>query len=395
MKIKVLRIIARLNVGGPAIHAILLNQGLNDAGFSSHLIAGKPEEGEGDMAYLAKEKGVAITAIPELGRHIRPWNDLVALFKIFRIIREEKPDIVHTHTAKAGFLGRLAAIMAGVPVKVHSFHGHVFHSYFGPVKTRGFIFIEKLLGRFTDRIIVVSDAIKKDICNRFNIADESRVSVIGLGLDLGKFKDIGALRGKFRKELNIGAETALIGIVGRLVPVKNHRLFFDSIGLLEKGAASTNSHFLIIGDGELRRCLEEYAAALGIVNRVSFIGWRQDMPNVYADLDIVVLTSLNEGTPLSLIEAMAAKRPVVATAVGGVPDLIEDEKTGLLIESNSVVQLKDAILKLLSSGELRNKLGERASEYVRDRYSKERLVSDVENLYQGLIRAKKGVKRNK
>jgi len=390
MKIRVLRIIARLNVGGPAIHAVLLSEGLNNDRFSSHLIAGKPEKEEGDMAYFAKERGVTVTTIPELGRHIRPWNDLVALFKIFRIIMKEKPDIVHTHTAKAGFIGRLAASLAGVPVKVHSFHGHVFHSYFGPVRTRVFIFIERLFGRFTDRIIVVSDSIKDDICGRFKIVDGSKVSVIGLGLDLDKFRDAAPLKGKFRKELNIGEEVVLTGIIGRLAPVKNHKLFLDSIALLDKEALDARARFLIIGDGELRKDLETYTAASGIGDRVSFIGWRRDLPAIYADLDLVALTSLNEGTPLSLIEAMASRKAIAATAVGGVPDLIIDGQTGLLVKSEDPAAFAKALSRLIGDKELRMWLGDEAAGFANSNFSKDRLVNDIKNLYEDLIAKKEG-----
>lgn len=389
MKIKVMRVITRLNIGGPAIHTIILNEGLKGNGFDTILVTGRPEEDEGDMIYLAKEKGLNITIIPELGRSIKLWSDMIALWKLFKIIKRERPDIVHTHTAKAGTLGRCAAIICGVPVRIHSFHGHVFHDYFNPIMTGVFISMEKIFARFTDRFIVVSEIVKEDICNHFKITDKKKVSVIKLGLDLEKFKSIDQIKGKIRKELNISKEILLVGIVGRLTAIKNHKVFLDTVKLLKEENPNINARFLIIGDGELRNNLEIYAANLGIKDLVYFTGWRKDLANIYADLDIVVLTSLNEGTPLSLIEAMASQKAVVATAVGGVPDLIEDKKTGLLVDSNDATQLKEAISKVLSNKELRRELGDRASECVCAMYSKERLVNDMEKLYKELIKIKR------
>lgn len=387
-KIKVMRIITRLNIGGPARHAIILNEGLEAEDIDTILVTGSPDENEGDMTYLAKEKGLKITTIPELGRSIKLWGDVTALWRLFRIIRKERPDIVHTHTAKAGALGRCAAVACGVPVKIHSFHGHVFHDYFSSVATKIFIFIEKILACFTNRVIVISEIVKGDICNRFKIADEKKVSVIRLGLDLEKFKDIDRLKGRIRKELNINVDMLLIGIVGRLTAIKNHKLFLDAAKLIKDENPAINARFLIIGDGELRSHLETYASDLGIEDLVCFTGWRGDLANIYADLDIVVLTSLNEGTPLSLIEAMASGKAVMATRVGGVPDLVKDNETGLLVDSNNPAQLKEAMVRLVSSGELRNKLGDRASERVCAMYSKDRLVSDMKKLYKELIRVK-------
>ena len=388
MKIKVMRIIARLNIGGPAIHAIILNEGLSRNGFDTCLITGLPGKEEGDMSYLAEEQGVALTIVPELGRNIKVWADVVAFWKLFKIIRREKPQIVHTHTAKAGVLGRCAAILNGVPVKVHTFHGHVFHDYFSPHTTKMFIFIERLLANFTDRIVVVSERIKEDISTQFKIADKAKVSVIRLGLDLEKFRNNRQPKGMLRRELNIDEKVFLIGIVGRLTAVKNHKLLLEAIRILKEENPRCNARFLIVGDGEMRKDLEEYAAGLDIRDWIYFIGWRKDIAGVYADLDLVALTSLNEGTPLSLIEAMASKKPVVATSVGGVPDLVEHKKTGWLVSSGNAAQLKEAVITLLDDERLREDMGEAASRYVYERYSKERLVKDVEGLYKNLLAQK-------
>jgi len=382
-KIKIVRIITRLNIGGPALHAILLNEGLNDGEFDSRLIAGRCDKDEGDMAYLADEKGIGLVVIPQLKREIDIWNDLIAFIRIFKLIRKEKPHIVHTHMAKAGVLGRLAATLLRVPVKVHTFHGHVFHSYFGAAKTKTFLFIEKVIARFTDRIIVVSVKIKDEICERFKLTEKEKISVIGLGLDLKHFENKNG--NGFKKKLGINKDALLVGIIGRLTAVKNHRLFLDAIGLLKEEVPDLNAKFLIIGDGELREELENYATALNIKDWIRFVGWQKDMPAAYADLDIVALTSFNEGTPLALIEAAASQKAVIATSVGGVPDLIENEKTGLLINSNDPLQLKDAILTLLRDEQLRKRLGQAGRLHVSDSYSKERLIKDIRDFYKRLL----------
>ena len=377
-----------MNIGGPAIHAILLNEGLNRREFVSRLISGSCGKDEGDMAYLARDRGIEPIVITQLGREIGLGKDLIAFMKLFRLIRKEKPDIVHTHMAKAGGLGRLAAVLAGVPVKVHTFHGHTFHSYFNPVATKTFIFMEKFFGRFTDQAIVVSQTLKDEICSRFKVMEESKTSIISLGLDLDKFKSAGNARGILRKDLNISDKTLLVGIVGRLTPVKNHRLFLEAIKLFKGERRAYELKFLIIGDGELREYLQNYAGTLGIEEWVSFIGWRKDMPAVYGDLDVVVLTSFNEGTPLSLIEAMASQKAVIATAVGGVPDLVRDKEIGFLVPSNDPAKLKDAIAVLLCDESLRRRMGEAGEKYVHEKYSKSRLISDMENLYRGLLKRK-------
>ena len=390
-KIKIVRIITRLNIGGPATHAILLTKGLNNKRFRTILTTGRVERDEGEMFYLAKEEGVweDVKIISHLKRSISFINDLKAFYDLYFLLKKERPHIVHTHTAKAGFLGRLAAMLTGVPIKVHSFHGHFFHSYFGSFKTKVFLLIERFFARFTDGIIVVSDYIKEDVCDHFKVADDTKTWVIKLGFDLDKFRSSNNIKGGLRRELDLDDKILLVGIVGRLTPIKNHRLFLEAVRLLKTETPHLNAKFLIIGDGELRHNLEDQAKNMGIKDWVYFTGWRKDMPSVYADLDVVVLTSLNEGTPLSLIEAMAAQKPVVATAVGGVPNLIENKKTGLLIDTNDLIQLKGAIVTLLQEEELRKKMGQEGMAHVYNLYSKERLIRDMENLYEDLLKKKK------
>lgn len=386
-KIKVVRIITRLNIGGPAVHVVLLSEGVNKDRFETILVTGAL--GKGEEAYR-KEGQVKADArfITSMKRVISPINDLRAFYNLFTLLKKEKPFIVHTHTAKAGFLGRLAATLAGVPVRVHSFHGHVFHSYFGRVQTKMFILIERFFATFTDKVVVVSDSIKEDICGRFKIADRTRTSVIRLGHDLDRFKGPAPFKGRLRKELGIADDTVLIGSVGRLTAVKNHKMLLDAARIL-----GGNARFVMIGDGELRKELEDYAAKLGLKDSVYFAGWHKEMPDVYADMDIVALTSLNEGTPLALIEAMASGKAVVATSVGGVPDLIIDGKTGLLVRKGDAPAFAKALAGLIADTGFRARLGKEASEFAYSNFSKNRLISDIENLYEELISEKRGIKK--
>ena len=401
---KILRIIARLNVGGPARNAVLL-AGLRE----TVLVCGDVGKSEGDMMYLAREKGIEPVIVPELGRELSFWDDWRAFWKIYGIICRERPDIVHTHTAKAGTLGRLAGVLYRIMdsrfprtslcsvrgargndravILVHTFHGHVFRGYFGKVKTWFFIWVEKMLSLFTDRIITVSESLKKELVEEFKIASENKFSVVELGFELDE------LLGLPFKE-NSGVIN--IGIVGRLVPIKNHRMLLRSVKKLiahsspnqSANADSTGQawligkvKFVIIGDGELRRELENYARELGIEEIVEFKGWVKDVAEIYRDLDIVVLTSLNEGTPVSIIEAMAAGRSVVATNVGGVADIVEDGKSGYLIESGDGEGFANRLADLIKDPDKRKRFGGRGREIVRDRFSKDRLIRDMERVY--------------
>lgn len=388
--VKILRVITRLNIGGPAIHAILLSGSFNNKdGYMDILVTGKESASEGSMANLARTTGVVPIVLPELGREISFSNDIKAFFKLFRIMRSEKPDIVHTHTAKAGTLGRLAAICAGVPIKVHTFHGHVFDSYFSPWKARCFLVIEKILALFTDKVVTVSESVRNEIVNKLKVTDDRKCVVIPLGFELEKFLKCEDKKGLFRKEMGFFGNTMLVGIVGRLVPIKNHTMFLDAAKKIAERYKDSDIVFVVVGDGELTGELKAYAGKIGVEKQVIFTGWRDDLPTVYADLDIVTLTSLNEGTPVSLIEAMAAKRAIVATDVGGVRDLLGEEETGLLVESGDAEGLARKIVYLLKNANKRTELGMRGRDSVARKYSKERLLGDMQALYEGLLAARK------
>ncbi|GAC1318657.1 MAG: glycosyltransferase family 4 protein [Chloroflexota bacterium] len=377
--INVLRVITRLNIGGPAIHAILLTRALNDgAPFHSTLVAGTTTAHEGDMLDLARDNAVAPILLPALGREISPIDDITALARMVALIRQIKPDIVHTHMAKAGTIGRLAARVCGVPLIVHTYHGHVFHGYFSPAKTHVFLMIERALGLATQHIITVGDGQRDEIA-RYGVAPREKLIPIRLGLELGMFLDAERHRGELRGQLGIESDTPLVGIVARLVPVKAHDVFFTAVRDVRDRIP--RARFVVIGDGERRQELEALVAHMGLADAVQFLGWRRDLPRVYADLDVVALSSRNEGSPVALIEALASARPVVSTAVGGVPEVVVHGETGLTVPRNDAGALADAIVRLLTDRDLAQKLGAAGRRHVYPRYDSSRLVADVKELY--------------
>ncbi len=403
---KVLRIIARLNVGGPARHVVWLTSGLEREGFETLLVSGVLPPGEDDMSYLAAGAGVTPLIVSEMSREIS-LKDALTAWKIYRLMVREHPDIVHTHTAKAGSVGRVAgllyrwmtpATLIGRPRRcrfVHTYHGHVFHSYYGPAKTRLFLAIEKLLARLaTDRIVVVSEQQRREINEEFGVGRREQFAVVPLGIDLNPYANWEEKRASFRQQLNARPDEFLIGIVGRLTEIKNHKLFLEAAAVLKKISRS-RLRFVIIGDGALRQQLESQAEALAVKDDVLFLGTRNDPENFYPALDVIALTSLNEGTPLSLIEGMANARPAIATAVGGVVDLFggvaakeRDGYTvcerGVLVASGDAEGFARGLAHLIEDETLRRDLGERGREFVNKNYAKERLLADISNLYRQL-----------
>jgi glycosyltransferase involved in cell wall biosynthesis len=385
-KIRILRVIGRLNVGGAAIHVVNLCAGLNPERFDQLLVVGSENPAEGSMLDYALARGVQPHVIAEIvtAFSLTP-RDVKALAKLYLLMRRERPHIVCTETAKAGFLGRLAGRLAGVPVIVHTFHGHVFHGYYGPVKNWLMRRMERSLARITDRLVTVSEQVKRDLI-AYGVAAEEKIAVIPLGFDLDPFLNSHILRGEFRREIGLSEEHKLVGIVGRLFPIKNHILFLESAARI--AAHEPAARFVIVGDGVLRPGLERQTRETNIADRVLFTGWRRDLPRIYADLDILVVSSDNEGTPVSAIEAMAAGCPVVATRVGGLPDLIDDQRTGGLVPSRDAKALASAVLHLLRSPGLTQALRRNAIEAVRQRFTVTRLVREMDHLYTELLEEK-------
>ena len=379
-----------MNIGGPAVQAALLSSSVDRQNFSSVLVAGPVSENEGDMSYLAAESGVRPFVIKELCREPNAFKDIAAFFRLYRLIRKEKPQIVHTHMAKAGALGRLAARLTGVPVIIHTYHGHVFHSYFSPAKTRFFLGVEKALAGFTDKIIVISGLQKDEIKRYLDIKDDDKLALIPLGFELDRYLKSGTTGDgkRLRRVLDIPDGTVVVGTVGRLTAVKNHSMFLEAAKEIKKSFSDIGIKFLIVGDGELRGTLEKTSDELGLRKDVVFTGWRKDMDSVYRAMDIMALTSLNEGTPVSLIEAMASARPVVATDVGGVRDVTEDGKSGFVVPGNDIAAFTKAVSELIRDKEKREAFGVYGRRSIRERYSGGRLIRDIESLYQSALKEK-------
>jgi glycosyltransferase involved in cell wall biosynthesis len=406
---KIVRIIARLNVGGPARHVVWLSAGMKQNGYDTLLVSGVVPPGEEDMAYVARGANVSPFIVREMSREISA-RDVLTTWKLFRLLVREKPAVVHTHTAKAGTVGRVAGLMyrwltpatlIGKPRHcyfVHTYHGHVFHSYYGPAKTLLFLTVERMLARLvTDRIVVISEQQRLEINQHFRVGRPEQFAVVPLGIDLTIYEDWPNRREEFRRQLDAAEDEILVGIVGRLTEIKNHRLFLEAAALFKKHCEK-RVRFLIVGDGHLRQKLEDEVDILGLQNDVCFLGSRQDPENFYPGIDVLALTSLNEGTPLSLIEAMANARAVIATAVGGVVDLLGPKLTpepgrpfavherGISVASGDADGFSQALAYLISNEALRRDLGDRGRAFVVKNYDKERLITDMSALYGQLLK---------
>ncbi|MGZ8551104.1 MAG: glycosyltransferase [Chitinophagaceae bacterium] len=395
---RVLRILNRLAIGGPLLNASYLTKYMAPE-FETMLVVGEKEGHEKDASFVTDELGIQPVFIPEMGRSINPLKDFIAYKKMKKLIADFKPDIVHSHAAKPGAIGRMAARAMNVPVIVHTYHGHVFHSYFHPVKTKLFINIERKLGKKTDAIVAISQQQKNELAYDFKIAPANKFRVIPLGLDLDKFQINREEKRKiFRSSFGVKENEIVLTITGRLVPVKNHVLFLEGIKHLLLNSGQKIRAF-IVGDGETRPLLEEKARQLGIGfstendaihdQPLVFTSWRRDIDHINAGSDIIVLTSFNEGTPVSLIEAQSACKPVVSTRVGGIEDVVKENETGLLSDINDTVMFCNNLLRMTEDKELRCKFGKAGEQYVTTRFSYRRLVTDMAALYNELLSVKR------
>jgi glycosyltransferase involved in cell wall biosynthesis len=392
------RVIARLNIGGPAIQAILMTEAFRQKGYRSMLLAGQVPASEGNMEYLALDRDIQPIKIGSMSRRISWHEDLDTLWQLIRIFYREKPDVIHTHTAKAGTLGRLAAIATGVPVRVHTFHGHVFRGYFSPSVSRIFLCIERFLARHTDCIIAVSDSQKQELSQVYRIAPAEKISVIPVGFDLSPFLVVDGHVGTFRNSLGCGTDTFLVGWVGRLTAIKDPGLFLHCARHLD--GRSGDLRFALIGDGELRKHCQEQIDAAALGHTVRLTGWQQHLERIYADVDLVVSTSINEGTPVALLEAMASGKAFVSTDVGGVRDLMaglsikqgdfEVFQNGILAPRDGKV-LAHAVAYLMDNPETRRAMGQAGRNFVKARFSSRRLADDLESLYLSLARSKENL----
>lgn len=388
-RVKVLRVIARLNVGGPALHVAYLTAGLAERGYDTTLAAGTLGRGEESMAFIADAKGVQIEVIDELHRNITPLRDLRAVLRLADLIRRERPTILHTHTAKAGAVGRVAAILAGrarPPIVVHTFHGHVLRGYFNPAVTYGFKTLERLLAKVTTRLIAVSPEVRDDLV-QLGVAPASKFSVIRLGIELDqRVGDGDDVRAETRRVLGLGlGDPFVVGWVGRMTAVKRTDLVVRTFrALVDRGV---DARLMLIGDGPDRDAMEELAHELGVMKRCLFLGYQDEVARFYDAMDAMLLPSVNEGTPVSVIESLAAERPAVATRVGGTPDVVRDGVDGFLVDSAEPDELADRLAELARDASRRAAMGEAGRARVMERYAVERLVDDIDELYRELLAA--------
>ena len=390
---KVLRILNRFNVGGPTYNATYLTKYLSDK-YETKLIGGDKDESEASSLYMADNLGLKPEIIYKMRRSMNPIKDWKAYREIKKIIREFKPDIVHTHASKAGAIGRLAAISCKIPIIVHTFHGHVFHGYFNPIIARIYKTVERYLAKKSNAIVAISELQKNELVNIYKIVAADKISVIPLGFDLEQFTENSEeKRRSFRSKFNIRDEELAIGIIGRLVPIKNHQLFIKAAQHVQRNS-KTAVRFVIIGDGDSKSDIQEQCIAADLSYEekeykganVIFTSWIKEVDWALAGLDLVCLTSLNEGTPVSLIEAQAAGKPIVSTEVGGIKNVVVPNKSALLspIENESLFFTN--LLKLVDNQELRKEMSGIGRAMVIDKFSYHVLVKNMEGLYSRLIK---------
>jgi glycosyltransferase involved in cell wall biosynthesis len=381
-------------IGGPALNVSLLTKYLPSE-YETTLVVGSPDTHEKKADYLLERLGLETIMIPEMGREISMIDDMIAYRKIKSLIKNLKPDIVHTHTSKPGAIGRWAAAACDVPVVVHTFHGHVFHSYFSPLKTKMYIEIERRLAQKSNKLIAISAGQKKDLTEVYKIAPESKVAVINLGLNLDPFKEnMDSKREAFRKQFCLEDDVIAIGIIGRLAPIKNHHLFLDALKAVYNTSNKKIKGF-IVGDGECRGLLEKYCVEIGlgfsnpeqqdITQPIIFTSWRTDIDVVNAGLDIITLTSFNEGTPVSIIEAQAASKPIVSTLCGSIMDVVLENETALLSPNQDPEKFISNLKRVTENDDLRQAMSIRGANFAFSKFGYHRLIHETDSLYQQLL----------
>ena len=393
---KILRIINRFNLGGPTYNAAYLSRYM-PSNFETLLVGGANEKTEANSQYIVKTLGLDPIIIPEMKRSINPLWDIIAYRKILKIIKDFKPDIVHTHASKAGALGRTAAYKLNVPVIIHTFHGHVFDAYFSNFKANFYKQIERNLAKKSSCIIALSENQKNDLVYKYKICEENKIKIIPLGFDLSKFQEnMDLKRAEFRKKYSLDEDEIAIGIVGRIVPIKNHTLFIKTIHKIINNNGHKKIRAFIVGDGEDKQKIQNLATSLGISwannnikisekPKIIFTSWIKEVDYVNAGMDIIVSTSLNEGTPVSLIEAQAANKPIVSSDVGGIQNIVIPQKTALLFKNNDENDFYEKLSQLINNDTLRLNLSNNSWEHVKSKFHYSRLVDDMSTLYYELL----------
>lgn len=384
--LRIVHVIARLNVGGAALHVLQLAAEQRRRGDHVLVVAGTLAPGEESMEYLAEDLGVTVERMPALQRELSPARDATVVRELVRILRSERPDVLHTHTAKAGGTGRIAALLAGdarPPVVVHTYHGHVLSGYFGRPQEAFYRVLERVLATRTSRLIAVSAEVRDDLV-AFGVAPASKFEVISYGFDLsGRSDSDGGGRARVRAQIGAGESTFVVGWVGRLTPIKRPLDLVRVLAALRD--RRVDALLCLVGDGPDRPAVEQLAGQLGVADRCHLAGFQKELPDWYAAFDAFCLTSANEGTPVAAIEALAAERPVVATRVGGTEAVVDDGESGFLVPVGDVDGLAEHLARLAADPALREELGRRGAESVGERYGLERMVDDVERLYRSLL----------
>jgi glycosyltransferase involved in cell wall biosynthesis len=387
-QIRVLRVIARLNMGGPAIHVANLAAGLESRGYHTTLVAGSLARGEDSMAFLAERLGVSVVSVPEIQREISALHDARSVLQVAKLIRSTRPHILHTHTAKAGAIARAAALIAGDArprVVLHTFHGHVLRGYFGPGRTALFRQVERTLARASDALIAVSPEVRDDLV-AFGVAPREKFVVVRLGIPLDERLEDESATVDYRRLYGIGRDAFVVGWVGRMTGVKDTGAVIRTVAAVrERGVDAV---VCMVGDGPDREPLEELAHELGVARACFFVGYQPGVAGFYRLFDTFLLPSVNEGTPVSAIEALATGTPVVANRVGGVPDVVRDGVDGFLVEPGDIDSAADRLATLAAQPELRGRLGESGRARVHERYGVARLVDDIDRLYRALLESK-------
>ncbi len=392
---KIVIMLNRLVIGGAPLDTVQL-AGYLSAKHEVYLLVGEKNKDEYDASFMLEPyPAVKVIHVNEVHRSINLFNDVNAFFHIKNILQKIKPDIVHTNGAKPGLLGRIAAAMLNVPIIIHTYHGHVFHSYFNRFFSQIVVRVERLLARYSTKIIAISESQKNELADIYKICLPEKIEVINLGIDVAKFNNNKTISGKlFRDKYLLQDNEIAIGIVGRIVPVKNHFLFLD---VVEKTIAKTSVpvRFFIIGDGALRNDLmktldrkhidhvffpEEQKAAT-----VTFTSWILEIEQAMNGLDIVVLTSLNEGVPIALLEAGAASKPVISTKAGAVTEVINDNETGFIISACDIAAFSEKLLMLIENKDLRHTMGNKGFAAIEEKYSKQKEMESIDALYSALL----------
>ncbi len=380
---RILHLITRLDRGGSATNTLLTVAGFPSL-FGQSLIYGRTR----DIPQLARrlEPQVEMAEIPDLVRSPSPVKDLMAFLKIYRLLRKGRFDLVHTHTSKAGIIGRFAARMAGVPHIVHTPHGQAFNGYAGSVLTNFFVLLERWAASFTDRIIGLTD---QEVCDNLErrIGKPQQFVTIHSGVDLKRFESRKTEAGAVKVSLGLSPSARLIGSVGRLDPVKGHTYLLDAFGIL--APRFPDLHLALVGDGELLSDLRSRTQHLGLTDRVLFLGWREDVPDLLHAFDLFVFPSLSEGMGRGLVEAMASGLPIVASRVCSIPEVLAEGEAGYLVESADSLSLACGIETLLRDPELQNRLAKAARERARN-YSVETMLQKIEAVYQSLLESENG-----